>query len=301
MSIIDPNKRQQLLIDDFIRYAKQHLNTVQGTAFCSTNYITSLGVPAPGVCNWKGYFIADKVKPSGESLDDPYWEIAKNVESNFSADSALQSDPFVGAYSAGEQLSEGEYRTLNRPNGTVTINYGNTKQTAFVASNDEARKAAEAYLGKTIDDANWNALVSITYAESSAIQLERAWVMGIILNRVRNHFTPRGFNNSKYKSETVLDIISQPSQFQPVTGTSANGRQPSRGYLEGPNAANAKSIYGATVELLKDVPKDWYYFTSNNPAAYKDGTNINFMYGFRERLTLNPPTAKIVGGTIFGK
>ena len=164
MSIIDPNKRQILLIDDFIRYAKQHLNTVEGTAFCSTNYITSLGVPAPGVCNWKGYFIADKVKPSGESLDDPYWEIAKNVESNFSADSALQSDPFVGAYSAGEQLSEGEYRTLNRPNGTVTINYGNTKQTAFVASNDEARKAAEAYLGKTIDDANWNALVSITYA-----------------------------------------------------------------------------------------------------------------------------------------
>jgi hypothetical protein len=301
MSIIEPNKKQILLVDDFIRYAKQHLTTVEGTAFCSTNYITSLGVPAPGVCNWKGYFVSDKVKIEPESLDDPYWAISKNIETSFSSQGLIAGDPRIGAYSESEQLSEGQYPTLNRPNGTISINYGNTPQTSFVASNDEARKAAEEYLGKPIDDANWNALVAITYAEASTNQTERAWVMGTILNRVRIHYTPRGAGNPNYKSETVIDIISQAAQYQPVTGTTANGHQPSPNYINGPNVANAKSIYGAATNLLKDVPKDWYDFTSNNPADYGAGTNINYLYKLRERLNLNPPTAKVVGSTIFAK
>jgi hypothetical protein len=125
--------------------------------------------------------------------------------------------------------------------------------------------------------------------------------MGTILNRVRIHYTPKGPNNAKYKSETVVDIISQPLQYQPVTGTSANGYQPSPNYINGPNAANAKSIYGAATNILNDVPKDWYDFTSNSPADYKKGTNINYLYNLREKLNTNPPTAKIIGGTIFAK
>jgi hypothetical protein len=301
MSIIDPNKKQILLIDDFIRYAKQHLNTVKGTAFCSTNYITSLGVPTAGICDWQGYFVPDKVKVEPESLNDPYWAIAKNIESKFSSDLTDQANPFIGLYTQEEQLTEGQYRELNKPNGTVTINYGNTLQTSFVATNQEARKAAEEYLGNQLDDANWNALVAITYAEASTNQTERAWVMGTILNRVRIHYTPRGAGNPNYKSETVIDIISQAAQYQPVTGTTANGHQPSPNYINGPNVANAKSIYGAATNLLKDVPKDWYDFTSNNPADYGAGTNINYLYRLRERLNLNPPTAKVVGSTIFAK
>jgi hypothetical protein len=301
MSIIDPNKRQILLIDDFIRYAKEHLNTVQGTAFCSTNYIASLGVPTAGICDWKGYFVPDKVKVEPESLNDPYWAVAKNVESKFSSDLTDQVNPFIGLYTQEQQLTEGQYKELNKPNGTVSINYGNTPQTSFIGSNQEARKAAEEYLGKPIDDANWNALVAITYAEASTNQTERAWVMGTILNRVRIHYTPRGRGNPNYKSETVIDIISQPAQFQPVTGTRDNGHQPSKWYVEGPDVANAKSIYGAATNLLKDVPKDWYDFTSNDPRDYGKGTDIDYMYNLRKREKLNPPTAKVVGTTIFAK
>ena len=171
--------------------------------------------------------------------------------------------------------------------------------TNFKASNDEARKTAEAYLGRSMSYAEWNNLVSLTNAESSTNQTERGWVMGIILNRTRDSFTPAGFKNAKYKFANLIDIISQPWQFQPVTGTRGNPG-PIPAFLAGPDARDAQSIYGSTT-FLKDVPRDWYYFTSNNPAAYKDGTNINFMYGLRERTKLNPPTAKEVGGTIFGK
>ena len=46
--------------------------------------------------------------------------------------------------------------------------------------------------------------------------------------------------------------------------------------------------------LLKDVPKEYINFTSNNPAAYKAGTNINYLYQLRAN-----PNSKVIGGTIF--
>jgi hypothetical protein len=150
-----------------------------------------------------------------------------------------------------------------------------------------------------MSDAEWNNLVSLTNAESSTNQTERGWVMGIILNRTRDSFTPAGFKNAKYKFANLIDIISQPFQFQPVTGTRFEPG-PVPAFITGPSAASAQAIYGSTT-FLKDVPRDWYYFTANGADNYKAGTNINFMYALRERTKLNPPTAKVIGGTIFAK
>jgi hypothetical protein len=289
MSIIDPNKRQQLLIDDFIRYAKQHLNTVQGTAFCSTNYITSLGVPAPGVCNWKGYFVPDVQKIEVEIPNLP-------VQSTkfASADGDITVGLILDYDADAELVGDGTvYSTLKKASGNIVNNSGKTAQTNYVSTNGEARKSAESYLGRPMTDDEWNNLVSITYAEATTNQTERAWVMATVLNRTRIGYTPLGPKNPKYKFETVTDIINQPFQYQPVTGTRFKPG-PVSNFINGPNALNAKSIYGAATNILKDVPKEYKDFTSNDVRDYGPGTDPTYILKLRAK-----PSAKVIGGTIF--
>ena len=293
MAYVDPNNNPIILIDEFIRYAKAHLLTVSGQASVLSTYQPPIP-PAPSIVRWNGYKIPDIETPKTDTTSG---------RTNFQSDALINKD--IGFKTDDEIDYELETRGEGIPknyinvNGEATPNTANTPQTNFKASNDEARKTAEAYLGRSMSDNEWNNLVSLTNAESSTNQTERGWVMGIILNRTRDSFTPAGFKNAKYKFATLIDIISQAWQFQPVTGTRGNPG-PIPAFIAGPDARDAQSIYGSTT-FLKDVPRDWYYFTSNNPAAYKDGTNINVMYGLRERTKLNPPTAKVVGGTIFGK
>ena len=293
MAYVDPNNNPIILIDEFIRYAKAHLLTVSGQASVLSTYQPPIP-PAPSIVRWNGYKIPDIETPKTDTTSG---------RTNFQSDALINKD--IGFKTDDEIDYELETRGEGSPknyinvNGEATPNTANTPQTNFKASNDEARKTAEAYLGRSMSDAEWDNLVSLTNAESSTNQTERGWVMGIILNRTRDSFTPAGFKNAKYKFATLIDIISQAWQFQPVTGTRGNPG-PIPAFIAGPDARDAQSIYGSTT-FLKDVPRDWYYFTSNNPAAYKDGTNINVMYGLRERTKLNPPTAKVVGGTIFGK
>ena len=299
MAYVPPNNNPKILVDEFIRYAKAHLLTISGQASVLSAYQPPLP-PAPSLAIWNGYYIPD-------IQQEPDINVVF-TSTIFKAD-ALVTRPRDPTFTAPEDVDlEEEYAGLGetttpsqyrRPDGSTTPNTAKTPQTNFKASNDEAKKAAEAYLGRSMSDNEWNNLVSLTNAESSTNQTERGWVMGIILNRTRDSFTPAGFKNAKYKFANLIDIISQPWQFQPVTGTRGNPG-PIPAFIAGPDARDAQSIYGSTT-FLKDVPRDWYYFTSNNPAAYKDGTNINFMYGLRERTKLNPPTAKVVGGTIFGK
>jgi len=290
MSYVEPNTNPILLVDDFIRYAKAHLLTVSGQASVLSSYQPPLP-PAPSICRWNGYKIPDIETPKTDTTSG---------RTNFQSDALVTRDRFT------EEVDlEYEYRSNFTPNqytrvdGSTTPNTANTPQTNFKASNNEARKTAEEYLGRSMNDTEWNNLVSLTNAESSTNQTERGWVMGIILNRTRDGFTPAGFKNAKYKFANLTDIISQAWQFQPVTGTRGNPG-PIPAFIAGPDARDAQSIYGSTI-FLKDVPNNWYYFTSNNPAAYKDGTNINFMYGLRKREKDNPPTAKTIGGTIFAK
>jgi hypothetical protein len=156
------------------------------------------------------------------------------------------------------------------------------EQTNFSAKNSEAKKAVENYLGRLITDLEWSQLVSATYAEASRNQTERAWVMAVILNRTRN------------SGKSITDTLTAKNQFQSVTGTSADGNRPSANYVNGPGAQDAASIYGAAVNILSQVPKNYIFFTSNNEAAYGVGTNIGFLYKLRNNLT-----SKIIGQTVF--
>jgi len=289
MSVIDPNNRPKILVDDFIKLAKEHLTTIQGLANTQTTYSTAAGAILPGFCYWSGYFAEDI-----EQLPDQAEANLKKVSTEYKPLERTRSLGIEVFDVEAELTGQGVvYPTLRSSDGKSTINYGGTAQTSFIATNLEAKKAAESYLGRSMSDAEWNDLVSITFAEATSNQTERAWVMATILNRTRIGYTPLGIQNKRYSYSTVTDIINQPGQYQPVTGTKKDPG-PKANFINGPNAANARSIYGAAAKLLKDVPKAYINFTANSPSAYGPGTNINYMYRLRAS-----PNSKIIGGTVF--
>jgi hypothetical protein len=185
---------------------------------------------------------------------------------------------------------------FNNPAGTLTFDdlfqenklnlpaANSTPQTNFIATNEEAKKAAETYLGKPISDNEWTQLVTATFAEASGNQKERAYVMGVILNRVRTNFS--GYGN------TISAQLGAKNQFQSVTGTK-NNPGPSNNYRQGPNKDAADSIYGAALNILPQVPKIYLSFTAALDSAYGAGTNIGF------RQTLLDKGGIRIGNTIF--
>jgi len=56
MGAIQPTKNHKLIIDEFIRYAQQHLSTVSGIVTTISTY-PPLNTPAPGIANWSGYIV----------------------------------------------------------------------------------------------------------------------------------------------------------------------------------------------------------------------------------------------------
>jgi spore germination cell wall hydrolase CwlJ-like protein len=159
------------------------------------------------------------------------------------------------------------------------INY----DTKFVAENNSAKVAADTYLGRTMSQKEWNELVAATKAEASVRNNEeKAWVMGVILNRTRS------------RASTVTNVLREKFQFQAVTGTSANGFRPSKNYVDGPNQQEAKILYKAITDYLANVPKTYIYFTSKNIAAYGKGTKPKFLTNLKSQ-----PQSREIGDTIF--
>lgn len=63
MSLIPPNDNSEIIVDDFIRYAIAHLNTVSGIVNTISLY-PPLGTPAPGIVLWSGYFVPPPSPPT---------------------------------------------------------------------------------------------------------------------------------------------------------------------------------------------------------------------------------------------
>ena len=195
------------------------------------------------------------------TIENNQW--ISNVRSNMIY--AKNKEDFKGNYIKKENLE--------KPSRLVTSTSTSTrKSTNFVANNDEAKKSAEQFLGRSMDNLEWSELVSATFAEASSDQTERAYVMGVILNRVK----------SKTWGNTVGEVLRAKNQFQAVTGTSKNPG-PSINFVNGPTSQAASNIYGAAVNLLKNVPRNYLYFTSAIAAAYVEGTNIKFIDKLKER------------------
>jgi len=316
MAAIDPTEQTALIIDEFINYATAHLLTVGGVISGKALYPGVPAVPGPIVLPWTGYVVPPSVsdipllgltqneqedviqqteeqKKQSEQDQKDFNDLVNNrTETSFTP--AETDDEVEAPY--GTMEMGGTKRVIGTPYSEIVNNptyYGSTPQTNFVASNAEARKAAEDYLGRKMTDEEFANLIALVNAEASQNQTERAWVMAVVLNRTRMGYTPAGNKNPNYKFSTVTDIISQRSQFQPVTGTSANPG-PNATFLRGPGDKSAKSIYGAATNILNTVPKNYINFTANNPAAYGPGTNLTYLTKLRAK-----PDSVVHGGTIF--
>lgn len=148
----------------------------------------------------------------------------------------------------------------------------------------EGRLAAEEYLGKPIEQTEWEMLARATYAESSNNPEEMAAVMTVMLNRVNS----KGFPNS------IKAVLNQKNAFQAVTGTKDNPG-PSERFLAF-NDKNMSAFEKESSPLLTSFSVDnWLNFTAHNKKAYGPGTDIEF----RESVN-SAKGSRVIGGTIFG-
>ena len=143
------------------------------------------------------------------------------------------------------------------------------------------KRAAEEYLGKEISDQDWNFLLRATAGEASSNPTEQAYVMGVILNRVR----------SGQWGKDVVSVLMAKNQFQAVTGTRVNPG-PSRAFNN--PESRLGSIVKSAIDILPTVPNNLMYFTAADPRAYGPGTNI----GFRSKLMAKKGSV-VIGGTVF--
>lgn len=152
------------------------------------------------------------------------------------------------------------------------------------ASTQKARAAAEKYLGRPMDDKEWNHLIRGVTSEASNNSKEQAYVMGVILNRARNGHGRAAAN--------VSSVLYAPNQFQAVTGTRFDPGE-SANFKRGPTKAQLANIVDGAINILPQVPTNLKYFTAASSAAYGAGTNI----GFRDRMIAQG--GEKIGGTIF--
>ena len=146
----------------------------------------------------------------------------------------------------------------------------------------KGKAAAEQYLGDKLSNQEWNYLLRATAAESTNNIKEQAYIMGVILNRVRN---------GRW-GDNVMSVLGSANQFQAVTGTS---EEPGPSDLFNNPGNKVNSTVNAAITMLSQVPKNFLHFTAANEAAYKAGTDPTF-----KTQLMNKKGSVQIGGTIFG-
>jgi hypothetical protein len=142
----------------------------------------------------------------------------------------------------------------------------------------EARVTADKYLGRKLTDEEWTALIKVTGAEENTVD-GCGHVMAAILNRTRS---------GRYRP-TVVGVVTQPFQFQPVTGVSGNDNN-----LASLPIRNLKLLTRAATQVLPDVDHNIVNFTSNIDAAYHANPK-----GIRYKYALLKKGGEVHGNSIF--
>ncbi len=200
--------------------------------------------------------------------DDPQQAIYRHVQKyRETTDLPLEEESTTGAMTEA-------MRPVARPRAMGT----------GISGDVGGRSAAEEYLGRSVSDQEWEMLVRATYAEATDDPQEQAAVMSVVLNRVKAENYPN----------SIVDVLNQDNQFQAVTGTSKNPGPSSR-YRMLSDGVLSKFETEVTPLLSNFQDKGWLNFTAGNPAAYGEGTDINFLDRVR-----NAKDSLQIGGTIFG-
>ena len=107
MGAIQPTKNHKLIIDEFIRYAQQHLNTVSGIVTTISTY-PPLNTPGPGIANWSGYSV-QPANLSGLTSDEFFEEaeaIERDINEEYPANQQLYEEQFENEQAAMENNSD---------------------------------------------------------------------------------------------------------------------------------------------------------------------------------------------------
>ena len=197
--------------------------------------------------------------------------------------------PVTGNY---DQYPIGTFNDTFVPQSEISDYLQATPQDDVIPSAElTPREAIEQYLGRPVSDVELNYLVRAVYAESSAqtggdYTVEKGMIMGSILNRARTQY-------QDHPDGSIIGALVARNQFQAVTGTSANGRQPSPMFLEGPGVESQADIAEAAINVLPKVSRDQKDFTAAATGAYGAGTNI----GYRDDMIRGGGVT--LGGTVF--
>lgn len=129
----------------------------------------------------------------------------------------------------------------------------------------DAQNVVEKYLGKSVTEGEYEALIRATHAEAhwDGNPTELVMVMASILNRARTH---RG---------GIIGALHDENAFQAVTGT-VKKRGPSALYLQGPNAVRREAIERAAINYLEKVSREQKHFAAGDDAAYGPGTSTKW-------------------------
>lgn len=132
-----------------------------------------------------------------------------------------------------------EVFTGTKPSGEYTGTY-------FLNQDETGKPFADQFLGRTLESEEWDDLIAAVYSESrSGSNLDRAWVMGTILNRCRK--------SGLLVGQILLDV----KQFTTV------GPNPSNIFREGPGDA-VDSRISVVARLLVSVARNNYYYTKTS-------------------------------------
>ena len=142
--------------------------------------------------------------------------------------------------------------TSSSTNGTTNFSANINDQLA-----SEAKANVEKYLGRTINEQEFNALIAATFAEASDDSEERANIAAVILNRAKN------------SSSGIIGVLNAPNQFESVTGNSAKPGS-TNGYISGPPSSTATSIYKAINTYLPRITTKYNNFLAANRSLFYD-------------------------------
>jgi putative chitinase len=128
MSAIKPTSQTELIVDEFIKYANQHLTTVSGVINTISVYPPA-STPGPGIILWNGYFVppsipTPKLPDDVVEIDTSAFEMAD--EQKFISDQhTLNGQRISASTSAGfsgySEPSTSKYRTLDEAVQDSTI------------------------------------------------------------------------------------------------------------------------------------------------------------------------------------
>jgi hypothetical protein len=137
MSAIRPTKNTALIVDEFLRYANEHLSTITGVIYTISNY-PPLGNPGPGIIQWQGYTVSG-FKESDIIEEESFQDVQ--------IENATIDDEFAAK---GIPLNE----SINNPLANESIDASELMDATFVSESGDLPDLTDEEISNFVDEAD---------------------------------------------------------------------------------------------------------------------------------------------------